>query len=42
VPVDLRPPQEPLDPDENLADDWKGVSEADHPRRKPARARKAE
>jgi DNA ligase D-like protein (predicted polymerase) len=42
VPVDLRPPQEPLDPDENLADDWKSVSEADHPRRKPARARKAE
>jgi hypothetical protein len=42
VPVALRPPQEPLDPDENQADDWKGVSEVDHPRRRPARARKAE
>jgi hypothetical protein len=25
VPVELRPAQEPLDPDENLADDWSGA-----------------
>ena len=27
VPEALRPAQEPLDPDENLADDWSGVSD---------------
>jgi bifunctional non-homologous end joining protein LigD len=42
VPAHLRPPQEPLDPDENLADDWKNVSGADRPPRKPSRARKPE
>jgi bifunctional non-homologous end joining protein LigD len=42
VPAHLRPAQEALDPDENLADDWKNVSGADRPRRKPSRARKAE
>jgi bifunctional non-homologous end joining protein LigD len=40
VPAELRPTQEPLDPDENLADDWKGVSEAERRPRKPSRARK--
>ena len=39
VPADLRPPQEPLDPDEDLASDWTGVSESGQKRRKPARAR---
>ena len=33
VPVDLRPPQEPLDPDENMADEWRG---ADTPTRRTA------
>jgi hypothetical protein len=40
VPAGLRPPQEPLDPDESLADDWKGVTGGDRPRRKPSKARK--
>jgi DNA ligase D-like protein (predicted polymerase) len=39
VPEALRPPQEALDPDETF-DDWKNVSEADWPRRRPSRARK--
>jgi hypothetical protein len=40
VPVDLRPSQEPLDPDET-PDDWGGViAKGDWPRR-PSRARKA-
>jgi bifunctional non-homologous end joining protein LigD len=39
VPVDLRPSQEPLDPDE-VQDVWNGVNAADAPRRKPSRARK--
>jgi bifunctional non-homologous end joining protein LigD len=42
VPAELRPAQEPLDPDENMADDWKGVSGDDPPRRRPSRARKPE
>jgi DNA ligase D-like protein (predicted polymerase) len=33
VPVDLHPPQEPLDPDENMADEWRG---ADRPTRRTA------
>ena len=40
VPAELRPTQEALDPDENLADDWKGVSEAERRPRRPSRARK--
>ena len=28
VPAELRPAQEPLDPDEDMADDWSGVSRA--------------
>jgi DNA ligase D-like protein (predicted polymerase) len=41
VPVDLRPAQEPLDPNEDMAEEWKGqVSEDDAPRRRPSRARK--
>jgi DNA ligase D-like protein (predicted polymerase) len=39
VPLDLRPVQEALDPDEHLEDDW-GVSDSDRPRRTPSRARK--
>jgi bifunctional non-homologous end joining protein LigD len=38
VPEAIRPAQEALDPDETF-DDWKGVSEADWPRRRPSRAR---
>src|SRR3954464_9651556 len=38
VPEDLRPPQEPLDPDET-PDDWANVS-GERPRRTPSRARK--
>jgi bifunctional non-homologous end joining protein LigD len=41
VPEPLRPPQEALDPAEDLADDWKGVT-GDPPRRRPSRARTAE
>jgi bifunctional non-homologous end joining protein LigD len=40
VPAEIRPPQEPLDPDENMADDWNGVKDADWPHRRPSRARK--
>jgi len=45
VPADLRPTQEPLDPDENMGDEWtgvskRGVSQTGRPRRTPARARK--
>ena len=44
VPVDLRPPQEPLDPDENMADEWSGatgdVSRPIRPRRRSSPARK--
>ena len=40
VPEALRPAQEPLDPDENMADDWNGVSDPGRPRRTPSRARK--
>jgi DNA ligase D-like protein (predicted polymerase) len=50
VPVALRPAQEPLDPDENMADEWRGirgwedarsgVSDRNPPRRRPSRARK--
>jgi len=40
VPADLRPAQEPLDPNEDLASDWTGVSESGPKRRKPARARR--
>jgi len=40
VPAELRPTQEPLDPDENLADEWKGVSDAERRPRRPSRARK--
>jgi DNA ligase D-like protein (predicted polymerase) len=39
VPVDLRPAQGPLDPDDKL-DDWSGVTPEGGPRRRPSRARK--
>jgi bifunctional non-homologous end joining protein LigD len=42
VPEALRPAQEPLDPDENLADDWSGVSDPGPTRRRPSRARTRE
>jgi DNA ligase D-like protein (predicted polymerase) len=42
VPEALRPDQEPLDPDENLADDWSGVTAASPTRRRPSRARRPE
>ena len=38
VPEDARPPQEPLDPDEDV-NDW-NVSAEGRPRRRPSRARK--
>lgn len=41
VPEPLRPAQEALDPDEDMAADWGGVSD-DRPRRRHARARTAE
>jgi hypothetical protein len=41
VPVDLRPAQEALDPAEDMADDWKGVS-GDPLRRRPSRVRTEE
>jgi hypothetical protein len=41
VPPELRPAQEPLDPDDNMADDWKNVTDADQWHRRPSRARKA-
>jgi hypothetical protein len=40
VPELLRPAQEPLDPDENMADEWAGVTGPAPPRRRPSRARK--
>ena len=40
VPEAVRPPQEPLDPNEDMADDWSSVSSPDEPRRKHSRARK--
>jgi bifunctional non-homologous end joining protein LigD len=48
VPAELRPPQEPLDPDENMAEEWRsatasraaGAGSTSPPRRKPSRARK--
>jgi bifunctional non-homologous end joining protein LigD len=42
VPEAIRPAQEALDPDENLADDWGGINEGDRRRRRPSRARTAE
>jgi len=41
VPEPLRPPQEPLDPGEDMAAEWKGVSDASWRewRRRPSRAR---
>jgi DNA ligase D-like protein (predicted polymerase) len=39
VPDALRPPQEPLDPDEEPKG-WGPVTPGDHPRRRPSRARK--
>jgi hypothetical protein len=38
VPADLRPPQEPLDPDGDVASDWNVSDSARRPRR-PSRAR---
>jgi DNA ligase D-like protein (predicted polymerase) len=40
VPAELHPAQEPLDPDENMADEWSGVSDPGPPRQTPSRARK--
>jgi bifunctional non-homologous end joining protein LigD len=40
VPEAVRPPQEPLDPNEDMADDWSSVSSPDEPRRRHSRARK--
>ena len=40
VAEELRPEQEALDPDENMADDWSSVKDADWPHRRPSRARK--
>jgi DNA ligase D-like protein (predicted polymerase) len=40
VPEALRPQQEPLDPDENPADDWKGIDESAESPRRPSRRRK--
>jgi DNA ligase D-like protein (predicted polymerase) len=37
VPVELRPAQETLDPDENLADDWAGANTVDWPHRRRSR-----
>jgi DNA ligase D-like protein (predicted polymerase) len=39
VPAEVRPPQETLDPDDEV-NDWSGVSESGAPRRRPSRARK--
>ena len=39
VPADLRPPQEPLDPDEDMSSDWHVSDPSVRPRR-PSRARK--
>ncbi len=40
VPVELRPEQETLDPDENMAEEWTSVSDRGRPRRTLSRARK--
>ena len=40
VPEALRPAQESLDPDENMADEWHRLNEQGAPRRRPSRARK--
>jgi bifunctional non-homologous end joining protein LigD len=40
VPAELRPAQEGLDPDENMADEWAGVSDPGRPRQTPSRARR--
>ena len=41
VPAELRPAQAPLDPDEQIADDWhRAISDGAAPRRRPSRARK--
>jgi DNA ligase D-like protein (predicted polymerase) len=40
VPAELRPAQGPLDPDENMAEEWRAVSDPGRPRRRPSRARK--
>ncbi|HSL20213.1 MAG TPA: non-homologous end-joining DNA ligase [Vicinamibacterales bacterium] len=41
VPAELRPPQEALDPDEDMSADWSEVTPArDAPRRRPSPARK--
>jgi bifunctional non-homologous end joining protein LigD len=40
VPAELRPPQETLDPDENMAEEWAGVNDRPPKRRTPSRARK--
>jgi bifunctional non-homologous end joining protein LigD len=40
VPDHIRPAQESLDPDENMSEDWAGVSGPAPPRRRPSRARK--
>jgi hypothetical protein len=39
VPPEIRPAQEPLDPDERMSDEWSGVSDRGR-RRTPSRARK--
>jgi hypothetical protein len=40
VPTELRPAQEPLDPDEKMADEWSGVSHPGRSRQTPSRARR--
>jgi DNA ligase D-like protein (predicted polymerase) len=45
VPEQLRPPQEPLDPDEKLADEWhaeraRSINDGDRPRKRPSGVRK--
>jgi bifunctional non-homologous end joining protein LigD len=40
VPEELRPVQEPLDPDENLAGEWSGVTDPGRRRRTPSPTRK--
>jgi bifunctional non-homologous end joining protein LigD len=40
VPEALRPAQEPLDPDENMAEDWKSLSDSGQTRRRPSKVRK--
>jgi hypothetical protein len=41
VPSALRPAQEPLDPDEDMAAEWSGLIGPGQPRRRPSRAGKA-